>query len=196
MEIVKYCHPVLRWKSKPLPEITDELRATVRQMFDIMYAAKGIGLAANQVGLPYRFFIANVSGEPEEKDEEIVFINPKILKKTGCEDAQEGCLSLPDLYGKVPRATHVVLEAFDLEGDEYEIEADDLMARVILHEYDHIEGVLFIDRMSKVDREEIATKVDQFEFDFRRDQKLGKIPSDTELKARLAELETTFQFPG
>lgn len=195
MEIVKYCHPVLRWKSKPLPEITDGLRDTVRKMFDLMYEAKGIGLAANQVGLPYRFFIVNATADPAEKDEELVFINPKILKKKGCEDAEEGCLSLPQLYGDVPRATSIVIEAFDLDGEGFEMEADELMARVILHEYDHIEGVLFIDRMAKEAREEIATKVDQFEFDFRREQRIGNIPSDEELKQRLAEMEKTFEFP-
>ena len=195
MEIVKYCHPVLRWKSKPIQEINDDLKRTVRRMFDMMYEARGIGLAANQVGLPYRFFVVNTTADPAEVDEELVFINPKILKRKGCEDAEEGCLSLPQLYGEVPRAKEIVVEAFDLEGDCFEIEAEDLMARVILHENDHLDGVLFIDRMDKFARKEKDSQIEEFELIFRGEQRLGKYPSDEVLKQRLIEMEHSFSFP-
>lgn len=196
MEIVKYCHPVLRWKSSPLPEVTDELRRTIDKMFDLMYEAKGIGLAANQVGLPYRFFIANATGDPAEEEEELVFINPVITKKFGgWKEGEEGCLSLPQLYGQVNRAQEVIVEAYDLDGQGFEIECDDLMARVIQHETDHLDGVLFIDRMSEIARREIQGNVREFEMAFRHDQKLGKYPSDEAIKKHLAEMVQTFEFP-
>ena len=195
MEIVKYCHPVLRWKSKPIQEINDDLKRTVRQMFDKMYEARGIGLAANQVGLPYRFFVVNATADPAEVDEELVFINPKILKRKGSEEAEEGCLSLPQLYGDVPRAKEIVVEAFDLEGDCFELEVDDLLARVILHENDHLDGVLFIDRMEKFARKEKESMIEEFELVFRGEQRLGKYPSDEVLKQRLIEMEKSFSFP-
>ena len=113
MEIVKYGHPALRWKSTPLPEITPELKRTVRKMFDLMYEARGIGLAANQVGLPYRLFIVNASAEPSETDEELVFINPEIIRRKGSAEGEEGCLSLPEVYGTVPRAEKILVEAYD-----------------------------------------------------------------------------------
>ncbi len=196
MEIVKYCHPVLRWKSSPLPEVSDDLRRTVSKMFELMYDAKGIGLAANQVGLPYRFFIANLTADPAEIEEEIVFINPQIVKKFGgWEEAEEGCLSLPALYGNVNRAKELVVQAYDLDGEGFEIEAEDLMARVIQHELDHLDGILFIDRMTELARREIDPKIREFEMAFRADQKAGKFASDEQLKKQLAEMVKSFPFP-
>lgn len=197
MEIVKYCHPVLRWKSSPLTDVTDDLRRAVAKMFDLMYEANGVGLAANQVGLPYRFFIANCTGDRDQKDEEIVFINPQIVKKHGgWEEGEEGCLSLPQLYGQVNRASEVIVEAFDLDGQGFEIEADDLMARVIQHETDHLDGVLFIDRMGEFARREIDPKVKEFELAFRKDQKAGKYASDEAIKKELGDMVKKFTFPA
>src|SRR5688572_9589561 len=116
MEIVHYPHPALSWKSAEITQIDDALRQTVRQMFDLMYEAKGIGLAANQVALPFRVFIANLTGEKAETEEEIVFINPQIVKRKGTAVGEEGCLSLPGVYADVKRSANVVVEAFDLDG--------------------------------------------------------------------------------
>ena len=101
MDILPYPHPALHWKSKPIQEINADLRKVVAEMFELMYAANGIGLAANQVGLPYRLFILNLSSDPALKDEEIVFINPDILKRKGTTEGEEGCLSFPGMYGPV-----------------------------------------------------------------------------------------------
>ena len=101
LEIVNYPHPALRYSSRPVTQIDDELRATVRSMFELMYAAKGIGLAANQVALPFRFFILNLTADPEQKDQEQVFINPEIVKRHSAVEDEEGCLSLPGLYANV-----------------------------------------------------------------------------------------------
>src|SRR5262249_60464488 len=116
MQIVRYPHPALRYKSVPITQITEELRAAVREMFDLMYAAEGIGLAANQVGLPYRIFVLNLTGKREEKDQEHVFINPEIVERKGSQEAEEGCLSFPKLYGEVGRASEIVVQAFDARG--------------------------------------------------------------------------------
>jgi peptide deformylase len=190
MQIVHYPHPALQWKSKPVTEINPELRATVARMFDLMYEAKGIGLAANQVSLPYRLFVVNVSSDPELSDEELVFINPEITKRTGSEEGEEGCLSLPELYGQVRRAEEIVVEAFDLDGLGFEMTLDELGARVVQHETDHIDGVLFVDRMTDTARRELNGPLDDMESFFRRQQEAGKIPGDEELKRQLRALET------
>jgi peptide deformylase len=195
MEIVKYGHPALLWKSKPLEEISPELKRTVRKMFDLMYEEKGIGLAANQVGLPYRFFIINATTDPAETEEELVFINPEIVRRKGSEEAEEGCLSLPELYGDVPRAEEIVVEAYDLNGEGFAIEAEELIARVIQHENDHLDGVLFIDRMSEFARQEIEPRIADFVDQFERRQKTGELPGNDEIKEELAKLEKSFEFP-
>lgn len=189
MQIVQYGHPALRWKSKPVQAITDDLQNIVREMFELMYAAKGIGLAANQVGLPYRLFVVNVTADPTEKDEEIVFLNPRISRRKGSASGEEGCLSLPGLYANVDRAEEIVIEAFGLDGEGFEMDLDDLPARVVQHETDHLDGILFIDRLNPDDRMKAELKVIGFESDFRKQQALGEFPSDDQIKRQLKELE-------
>ena len=195
MEIVKYGHPVLRWKAKPLTELTPDFKATVRKMFDLMYEARGIGLAATQVGLPYRFFVVNTTADPRETDEELVFINPEIIRRKGNADGEEGCLSLPELYGDVARAEEILLEAYDINGDGFEMECSEILARVIQHENDHLDGVLFIDRMKSGAVAELQANLDDLANQFRQSQAAGTIASDEELKRQLAEMEKTFEFP-
>src|SRR5262245_45077169 len=126
MQIVRYPHPALRFKSVPITQITEEIRTAVSEMFDLMYASEGIGLAASQVSLPYRPFVLNLTGKREEKDQEHVFINPEIVKRKGTQEAEEGCLSFPKLYGPVRRASEIIVEAFDLDGQGFELSIDDL----------------------------------------------------------------------
>ena len=189
MDILPYPHPALRWKSKPIQEINDDLRRVVAEMFELMYAAKGIGLAANQVGLPYRLFILNLSADPDLKDEEIVFLNPDILKRKGTTEGEEGCLSFPGMYGQVKRAAKIDIEAFDLDGQCFEYSLDDLAARAVQHESDHLDGVLFIDRMTETARRELDPVINDFEAQFRRWQAEGRYPSDEILKRDLLQLE-------
>lgn len=148
LEIVLHPHPALRWKSKDVARIDAGLRVMVEQMFELMYASRGIGLAANQVGLPYRLFVINAAGDKDEKDQELVFINPQITRKNGSETDEEGCLSLPDVFGPVTRATKIIVDAFDLNGQQFELTLEDLPARVVQHEYDHVEGIMFTDRVA------------------------------------------------
>src|SRR5436305_2387104 len=129
MRIVTYPHPALRYESRPVTQIDDDLRSKVRAMFDLMYESRGIGLAANQVALPFRFFVLNLTADPEQKDQEQVFINPEIVKRHSSIEDEEGCLSFPGLYSKVRRARKIRVKAFDLQGNEIDLEATDLLGR-------------------------------------------------------------------
>lgn len=189
MDIVTYPHPALRWKSQPIREINDELRQVVREMFRLMYEARGIGLAANQVALPWRVFVINLTADAAETEEEHVFINPEIIKRKGSAEDEEGCLSLPKLYGQVRRAEEIVVEAYDLEGEGFQMTLDGLGARCIQHETDHLDGVLFTDRMSDIARREIEPQLSDFEVQFRRNQQLGSILPDAQLQAQLQALQ-------
>ncbi|MCA9024915.1 MAG: peptide deformylase [Planctomycetaceae bacterium] len=185
MEIVQYPHPALRWKSSDVKRIDASMRKTIEEMFELMYAAKGIGLAANQVALPLRLFIMNETGDSQEKDAEFVFINPEITSRKGSALGEEGCLSLPELYAEVRRPNEITVEAFDLDGQGFEITLDDLPARVIQHELDHLDGVLFIDRISESAEKELAPKLADFEIRFRNLQSSGDVPTDEEIVANL-----------
>jgi peptide deformylase len=185
LEIVNFPHPALRYASRPVTEIDDELRATVRAMLELMYAAKGIGLAANQVALPFRFFVLNLTADPEQTDKEHVFINPEIVKRHSSVEDEEGCLSLPGLYAKVRRARRIRVRAYDLEGNLVEHEADELFSRAVQHETDHLEGKLFIDYLEPAVRHSVADKIRAFELAFQRAQGEGTIPADDDLVRRL-----------
>jgi peptide deformylase len=189
MQIVSYPHPALRWKSKPITRIDADLKQMVRAMFDLMYATNGIGLAANQVAVPVRLFIMNATGSASESAAEYVFLNPEIVRRKGSVEAEEGCLSLPGLYGQVRRAEKIVVNAFDLEGQEFEMDLDDLEARVVQHENDHIDGILFIDRMTEAARRELDPRIADFEAQFRRQQASGVIPTDDVLERTLRSIQ-------
>ncbi|MCL4113522.1 UNVERIFIED_CONTAM: hypothetical protein GTU68_033677 [Idotea baltica] len=188
MEVVQYPHPALRYKSKPITQIDANLRSIVAEMFELMYSHRGIGLAANQVGLPWRLFIINPTGDSENKDDEFVFINPEISDRKGSEEAEEGCLSLPEVYGDVRRPEKIVVKAFGLDGQGFQMELEDLPARVVQHETDHVDGVMFFDRMTETAARELKPKLDDFESLFRKQQESGKYESDKELANELDRL--------
>ena len=176
--IVKYPHPALRYESRPVTRIDDDLRNSIRAMFDLMYEHRGVGLAANQVALPFRFFILNTSADPEQKDQEQVFINPVIVKRHSSVEDEEGCLSFPGLYFKVRRARKIRVKAFDLEGREIDLEADELLSRAIQHETDHLSGTLYIDTLGPLGKHSIAGKLKEFETQYRQAQAQGEYPAD------------------
>jgi peptide deformylase len=176
--------------SKPLRRVDAELHKTVRQMFDLMYEAEGVGLAANQVDLPYRLFVINLKSDPEAKDEEYAFINPVITDRKGTVEAQEGCLSLPGLYGDVRRSERVTLNAYDLSGQELTLDLDGLFARAVQHEIDHLDGILFIDRLTPTGLLAIKEALDDFESSYASGRATGEIPDDSAIAQRLAELES------
>ncbi len=143
MRIVKYPHPMLTYPSKPLLKIDQTIRDIVAEMFELMYDNSGVGLAANQVDLPYQLIVVNPTGEREQKDKEYVFINPVILKLKGSQDGEEGCLSYPNLRLIVPRAKEVKFQAIDLKGQPHTYHWKDFEARIIQHETDHLLGKPF-----------------------------------------------------
>lgn len=185
LRIVTYPHPALRFVSKPVEQIDATLRTQVRDMFDLMYAARGIGLAANQVGIPRQFFILNLTADPERKDQELVFLNPQIVKRHGGLDEEEGCLSLPGLYAPVHRAKRIRVKAFGLDGGDIDMDAEDLLSRAIQHELDHLNGKLFIDYLEGKARETAQPKIQEIETAFRSAQAAGAYPPDDEIGRQL-----------
>lgn len=191
MHIIQYPHPTLRHKSKPLRRVDDELRGIVREMFRLMYEARGVGLAANQVDLPLRLFVVNLKADPSE-GEELVFINPVISGAKGLDEAEEGCLSLPGLYGQVRRPKQVRINAYSLDGQEISADATGLFARVVQHESDHLDGTLFVDRLTETGRLAVGPALEEFELAFKSQCETGGIPTPEEQAANIAEWERKF----
>jgi peptide deformylase len=191
LQIVHYPHPALRYKSKPIKRVDAGLHRIVRQMFEQMYAARGVGLAANQVDLPLRLFIVNLAAAPGE-GEELVFINPVIAQPKGSEEHDEGCLSVPELFGPVRRPKQVLLHAYNLQGQEIRARLDGFLARVIQHETDHLDGVLFTDRMSPTALADAQPALDEFEFIFENRRQRGEIPDDRQILEELRRWETRY----
>lgn len=189
MRIIEYPHPTLRHESKPLKRVDAELIEIVREMFVLMYANKGIGLAANQVDLPYRLFIVNLTGDAEQPDQQHVFLNPVLSGRKGSKEDEEGCLSIPGLYGQVKRPEKITLNAFTLQGEEIAAELSGMFARVVQHEVDHLDGVLFIDKLSPTASIAARESLEEFELQFANRRQRGEIPDDAQIAARLAELE-------
>lgn len=151
LKIVKYPEPVLSQPGEPVTEFNDELRKLVADMFETTYANQGIGLAAPQVGVSKRLTVIDLSMGKDPKDR-LVFINPEIISSDGKLYEEEGCLSFPDIREKVVRAAHVRIRAQDEYGKWFEMDGDDLLARCMQHEIDHLAGILFIFRMSALKR--------------------------------------------
>jgi peptide deformylase len=189
VRVIHYPHPTLMRASKPLRRVDAELKKAVAEMFELMYQNNGIGLAANQVDLPYRLFVVNVSGDPKEKEHELVFLNPVLSKPKGSEEKEEGCLSLPGVYAPVRRPASIHVSAYNLAGQEISANVDGLLARVIQHENDHLDGVMFVDRVSQTALLNIKDKLDEFRSEFEQRRELGEIPADAKIFATLAELE-------
>jgi peptide deformylase len=189
LQIIQYPHPTLRHVSKPLKRVDKELYAIVGEMFELMYVANGVGLAANQVDLPYRLIVINLQSNPEAKDQEFVFINPVLTSRKGNAEAEEGCLSLPGLYADVKRSERAVLNAYDLAGQEVTLELEGLFARAVQHEIDHLDGILFIDRLSPTAEIDIKDRLLDFESEFSGARERGEIADDAAISARLVELE-------
>lgn len=169
LHILTYPDPSLRQKAGPVGAVDDHVRAVAIRMIELMHEAEGIGLAAPQVGLPWRLFVAYVpEGEGRSADsdpaeamrEPVVYINPRITALEGdLEPSEEGCLSLPDITGEVRRPPGATIEALDLDGERFTARAHGLLARCWQHENDHLDGVLIIDRMTQLSRMKNRTAV-------------------------------------
>lgn len=156
-ELLTYPDKRLRRKSEPLTEITDDLRRKALALADFMHEAKGIGLAAPQVNWPVRLLCINLSGDRRDG---LIFANPEIIEQTGGKfKAEEACLSVPGISGKVERYREVKLRAMNMDGEVNEFILDGMLARCFLHEFDHLDGVLFIDRLSSAKKQAIKNKL-------------------------------------
>lgn len=150
--IVKFPDPVLQQTAEPVTVFDAELRQLVDDMFASMYDAQGIGLAAPQIGISKRLTVIDVSFQKDPK-KKIVLINPEIVEKTGKQVEEEGCLSLPEIRDRVTRAAKVTVRAQDADGNPVEVEGTELLSRAIQHEIDHLDGILFIFRLSRLKRD-------------------------------------------
>ena len=166
LKIVNYPDPILLDVAKPVLEFDDDLRTLVKDMFRAMYKNRGVGLAAPQVGESKRLFVMDCSGG-EDESQKIALINPEIIAQEGEQIGEEGCLSFPGIYTKIEREMRVVVRAQNVDGEIFELDGTDLTARCVLHETDHCEGIVFLDRMSALKREMAKRKI-------KRLQKTGK----------------------
>ena len=164
LQLRYYGDPVLRKKAEPIAEITDAELQLAEKMLITMYATgNGIGLAATQVGVLKRFLIVDISEVADEEYEPVMLFNPEILSAEGEAVAEEGCLSIPNVTADVKRPEKVVIEGINVESEQVRIEADGLLARALQHEIDHLNGVLFIDRLSGLKRQLLAGKLRQIQ---------------------------------
>ena len=188
LELVEYPHPALLRRTRPITRIDAAVCDAVARMFDIMYEAQGIGLAANQVALPYRMFVVNTAGRRGD-GEEFVFINPTLSRPRGTAVQEEGCLSLPGVRMDVRRPERIVVDAWSLTGTPMHMDLDGLLARVVQHEFDHLEGRLFTDRLPEAAALEVRRDLETFREMFAGKQSRGELPDSERLVAELDRLE-------
>jgi peptide deformylase len=158
--ILVYGAPELRRKARPVARVDAEVRQLIDDMVETMYAAPGVGLAANQVGALLRVIVANPS-ETKDPGELVALVNPRIALGEGEQVGEEGCLSLPDIRDEVARYERVVVRALDRDGKPVAVEGKDLLARILQHEIDHLDGILFIDRLAPARREALKPRLRQ-----------------------------------
>lgn len=156
LPILHYPDPRLHQSATPVTEFTAELKQLAEDMTETMYAAPGVGLAAPQVNVHQRLIVVDVS---EDKNGLMVLVNPQIIAREGEQEYEEGCLSVPGIYGKITRAARVKVKAQDLEGAPFEVEADGLLAVCLQHEIDHLDGKVFVDYLSQLKQNRIRTKL-------------------------------------
>jgi peptide deformylase len=191
LSIINFPHPTLRYVAKPIRRVDAKLRSIVARMFELMYEHRGVGLAATQIDLPIRLFVMKAS--PDQVPEgEMVVINPVLSKPRSNEEAEEGCLSLPNIHGNVVRAKTIHLNAYDLRGREIDQDFSSFEARVIQHETDHLDGTLFIDRLKEGALHEVAHELDALVTEFQSLQRTQAVPHDQQLISRLGLWEELY----
>ena len=158
LNILHFPDERLRTIAKPVEAVDDRIRGIIDDMFETMYAAPGIGLAATQVNIHERLLVIDIS---EEKNQPLVFINPEITNRAGEQEMDEGCLSVPGYYETVRRADSIHVRALDRDGKPFEIDAEGLLAVCIQHEIDHLDGKLFVDYLSSLKRQRIKKKIEK-----------------------------------
>ena len=158
LTILEFPDPRLRTRAQPVEHVDDALRKLIDDMFETMYAAPGIGLAATQVNVHKRVLVIDIS---ETRDQPLALINPEVIQRQGIEETEEGCLSVPGIYDKVTRAERIRVRALNRDGKAIEMDADGLLAVCIQHEIDHLDGKLFVDYLSELKRTRIRKKLEK-----------------------------------
>jgi peptide deformylase len=156
LPILQYPDPRLHTVAAPVAAVNEEIRRLVKGMADTMYAAPGVGLAAPQVDVHQRVIIIDIS---EPRDQLRVFINPEIVARSGVSDCEEGCLSVPGIFESVTRAERITVRALDVQGTPFELNADGLLAVCVQHEIDHLEGIVFVEYLSRLKQQRILAKL-------------------------------------
>lgn len=164
LKVVKYPEPVLSQPGEPVTEFNDELKKFVDDMFETMYASQGIGLAAPQVAVSKRVTVIDLS-QGKDPEQKLVLVNPEIIFREGKQYEEEGCLSFPEIREKVQRAAAVKVRAQDLKGKWFEMDGEELLSRAFQHEIDHLDGMLFIFRMSSLKRDLVLRKIRKMQRD-------------------------------
>ena len=169
LKILTWPNPILEAPADSVTKFDDDLKKLVNNMFETMYAAPGVGLAAVQVGVPKRLFVMDCSGG-KDPAQRVVMVNPEVVSMEGKQDGDEGCLSFPGIFFNVQRNLRAIVRAHDINGNEFELDGTELTARCMLHETDHCDGIVFIDKMTPLKREIVKRKI-------RKLQKAGEWPS-------------------
>src|SRR5213594_662102 len=169
LKLVTWPNPILEAPADPVTKFDEDLKKLVSDMFETMYSAPGVGLAAVQVGVPKRLFVMDCSGG-KDPDQRVVMINPKVIQVEGEQNGEEGCLSFPGIFTPVERSLRAIVHAHDINGNEFELDDTELTARCMLHETDHCDGIVFLDKMTPLKREIVKRKIKKL-------QKAGEWPS-------------------
>jgi len=169
LKILTWPNPILDAPGAPVTEFDDALKKLVNNMFETMYAAPGVGLAAVQVGVPKRLFVMDCSGG-KDPAQRVVMINPEVVSMEGKQDGDEGCLSFPGIFFNVQRNLRAIVRAHDVNGEEFELDGTELTARCMLHETDHCDGIVFLDKMTPLKREIVKRRIKKL-------QKAGEWPA-------------------
>ncbi len=187
LKVVHYPHPILKYRCKPIRAIDQRLRDLAAEMFQVMYENEGVGLAANQVGLPFQLIVLNPEADPEKKEAELVLINPVIVKRSGKIEDSEGCLSFPGIHTNVLRAEKITFEAVLFDGQVQRFEWKGHPARIVQHEIDHLNGVAFVDRLSTAAAMDVKHELADMQTVFEGDQRLGFMASEEEIARCIEE---------
>jgi len=158
LKILEFPDPKLRTKAKPVKQVDDGIRQIVADMLETMYQAPGIGLAATQVNIHQQILVIDIS---KDKNEPLCLINPILLKQEGIQHAEEGCLSVPEIYEEIERSESITVQAINQQGESFNLTTDGLLAVCIQHEMDHLKGKLFVDYLSSIKRERIRKKLNK-----------------------------------
>ena len=169
LKIVTWPNPILDAPGESVTTFDDDLKKLVNNMFETMYSAPGIGLAAVQVGVPKRLFVMDCSGG-KDPAQRVVMINPEVVSMEGKQDGDEGCLSFPGIFFNVQRNLRAIVRAHDINGKEFELDGTELTARCVLHETDHCDGIVFLDKMTPLKREIVKRRIKKL-------QKAGEWPA-------------------